>query len=567
MIMNGLKRLTAGLVVCLLSATAPALSPPPPQPDDHLLPALYEAFDGDNWINNDGWLDPEVHWCDWHGVTCGEEYWPGFFDFSQLDLSGNNLRGQFSEALFDFFQSALPEDFLDLSNNQISGPLSVLPIRTRVIDFSGNRLVGPLPSPPFVSIVPGGGPVPLPVEILDLSNNQFSGSIPPGWSAAGNGFLSLGYLNLSGNQFDGTIRPAVRAMGSETLPGGAGLWLADNAFSGEIDPAWFENLDLAVLNLCWTDLEISDPELDAWIAERHWGGDPALCLGRERLALDPTISGSWYDVNRPGEGLSLMLLEDGTPLTYWFSHISWNRQFWSFNTGQSEETTLRFDPLLRTRGIFGEGFSDVEFPLFRAGSLRLDRVDTDQLHAEFSLGYQVQDLAQPDDIVVFVPLPESGLRADHAQLTRLAGTTCDNQLDHQWISGAWYDPERGGEGFVVEVIEDGRGVVYWFTYPDQDLDPVGPYPSNQEFQAWLTGDGQFAGTTLTINPIYRPQDTGFLMPGSIEAVENFPVGELKMEFIDQDHALIQFISTTPDFPSISHAIERLARPMLADCGG
>ena len=67
------------------------------------------------------------------------------------------------------------------------------------------------------------------------------------------------------------------------------------------------------------------------------------------------------------------------------------------------------------------------------------------------------------------------------QLTRLAGTTCDNQLEHQWISGVWFNPESTGEGFVVEVIEDGRGVVYWFTYA---ADGSGE-------QVWLTGDARF----------------------------------------------------------------------------
>ena len=31
-------------------------------------------------------------------------------------------------------------------------------------------------------------------------------------------------------------------------------------------------------------------------------------------------------------------------------------------------------------------------------------------------------------------------------------------------SGAWYVPERSGEGWLVEDLADGHSIVYWFTY-------------------------------------------------------------------------------------------------------
>jgi hypothetical protein len=34
------------------------------------LVALYNATDGDNWANNDGWLE-DYSVCDWYGITCG----------------------------------------------------------------------------------------------------------------------------------------------------------------------------------------------------------------------------------------------------------------------------------------------------------------------------------------------------------------------------------------------------------------------------------------------------------------------------------------------------------------
>ena len=32
------------------------------------------------------------------------------------------------------------------------------------------------------------------------------------------------------------------------------------------------------------------------------------------------------------------------------------------------------------------------------------------------------------------------------------------------LSGTWFDPEHDGEGFVLEILEQGRAVVYWFSY-------------------------------------------------------------------------------------------------------
>ena len=84
-------------------------------------------------------------------------------------------------------------------------------------------------------------------------------------------------------------------------------------------------------------------------------------------------------------------------------------------------------------------------------------------------------------------------------LTRLAGTTCDNRQPNEWISGAWYNPDANGEGFVVEVIEDGRGVVYWFTHQ----------PDDSGRQAWMTGDGHFDGQTLIIDNLLQPVGTRF----------------------------------------------------------
>ena len=50
--------------------------------------------------------------------------------------------------------------------------------------------------------------------------------------------------------------------------------------------------------------------------------------------------------------------------------------------------------------------------------------------------------------------------------------------EHALLSGSWYDPTHNGEGYNVEVLIDGRVVVYWFSY-----DPAGK-------RRWFFGLGE-----------------------------------------------------------------------------
>ncbi len=74
-----MKRFALLMAVLLPASAALSLTPPPPQPHNQLFPMLYEAMGGEHWHRSDGWFDPDVHWCDWYGVTCGDEFWPGLF--------------------------------------------------------------------------------------------------------------------------------------------------------------------------------------------------------------------------------------------------------------------------------------------------------------------------------------------------------------------------------------------------------------------------------------------------------------------------------------------------------
>jgi hypothetical protein len=33
------------------------------------------------------------------------------------------------------------------------------------------------------------------------------------------------------------------------------------------------------------------------------------------------------------------------------------------------------------------------------------------------------------------------------------------------FSGSWYSPERSGEGFTLQILDNGSALALWFTYP------------------------------------------------------------------------------------------------------
>jgi len=51
-------------------------------------------------------------------------------------------------------------------------------------------------------------------------------------------------------------------------------------------------------------------------------------------------------------------------------------------------------------------------------------------------------------------------------------------------SSAWYDPDRNGEGFMLEILTDDRAVMYWFTY------------NNDGDQDWYIAEGEISGNRI-----------------------------------------------------------------------
>lgn len=470
------------------------LSAQVPDGNRNALISFYNATTGENWKDNTHWLGAPGTECEWYGVSCSGN--PK--RITLLELPSNGLSGELSEPLTEL------------------GELGTL-------DLSGNDLTSELPA--------WLGDMEL--RRLDLSHNQLEGTIDPAVAA-----MELDFpvqLDLSENRFGGPLPEALMAL--NPVPA-----------NGTIDDAIVDVFQMRRrpgFNLCGNALESADDELIEFVETHHFGAGFKHCQG-PGMPVDPTLSGSRFNPQRSGEGLVQHVLDNGNVLLFWFTHER-EEQAWFLRVAEDPVRSVRFEGLNRTEGHFGEGGTANLLTHFL---LRIDRDFEGVQHMAYS-GVVSTELALGQ-------LRSNIMSQNYEQidLTRLAGSTCDSQQPHQWISGAWYDPARSGEGFMVEVNEDGRVVVYWFTY----------VPDDSGEQAWMIGTGQFADGQVVIDEMIQPVGTRFGKDFDSAEIEYIDWGSLTLEFNSDSSGHITYESHLPEFGSGSYSIERLARPTLADCG-
>ena len=124
------------------------------------------------------------------------------------------------------------------------------------------------------------------------------------------------------------------------------------------------------------------------------------------------------------------------------------------------------------------------------------------------------------------------------------------------ISGNWFDPERDSEGYVIEVLEDGRILLIWLTYP--------PLATATDQQAWMIGLGYFEGDHIVIDQMETLQGTTFgsgFDPGELQAEE---WGRLEMVFNGCDSGESRY-SGPPEFGEGVLPMTRLTRLHGLNC--
>lgn len=101
-------------------------------------------------------------------------------------------------------------------------------------------------------------------------------------------------------------------------------------------------------------------------------------------------------------------------------------------------------------------------------------------------------------------------------------------------SGSWYRPSESGSGFNLEIFEEERALLYWYTYDDAG-EPV-----------WLYSEGAIDGDRIDFD-VYYADGMRFSDLDTADKV-NRPWGTLTMTFQDCDHATISYESTLEGLP-------------------
>jgi hypothetical protein len=165
-------------------------------------------------------------------------------------------------------------------------------------------------------------------------------------------------------------------------------------------------------------------------------------------------------------------------------------------------------------------------------------------------------------------------RREYRRLSELAGTTCENRSDFQQYSGAWYNPERSGEGLIVEVLPDDRAIIYWFTYrPESDTaERLGD-------QAWLVAiddieslpigtppAGPYGVAMIDADSVLQPTGGVWGESFSPETITSEDVMGLTLTFNNDGSAHLSWESHLGGgFGSGDYPLSRLTRPRLANC--
>lgn len=120
-------------------------------------------------------------------------------------------------------------------------------------------------------------------------------------------------------------------------------------------------------------------------------------------------------------------------------------------------------------------------------------------------------------------------------------------------SGMWWDPERNGEGWVLEVLPNDRAVLYWYTYDEQGA------------QRWMLGVGDIlrdeAGDSIDFT-LYATEGGRFGDDFDPNDVVEEVVGSAQMQFADCFNGEFSFNAYGQ---SLAIDIVRLSETMAAGC--
>ena len=262
--------------------------------------------------------------------------------------------------------------------------------------------------------------------------------------------------------------------------------------------------------------------------------------------IDAAISGIWFDPARSGEGYLLENLGGGrvTVTAFTFPVPGSNAdQAWFTGVGRVIDNNIVVDNFQgRRNGRFG--------PVFDPSALlnvNLGRFDA--ALSSCGAGEQRTQAQAPFD----------SSRRPLQRLSRVGGARCPSDSVPSVVSpfvsysGAWFEPDKSGRGLFLQVQDDGRAFLVWFTFrPDGE-------------PAWMIGEGRAVGNQLLFDALTRPVGTRFGSAFNPANVRREPWGVARISGAGCNTLRMDYDSVQPGFAAGGMDLTRLTTPLGAGC--
>ncbi len=272
-------------------------------------------------------------------------------------------------------------------------------------------------------------------------------------------------------------------------------------------------------------------------------------------------TGLYFDPDRNGEGFSYELLDNNNVWLQWFTYDAQGQQRWLSGLGQYMGNVITVDNLTQANGgIFGADFDANNIVFEEFGSIRIIFSGGDLREPAIGI-HEVDRTAQ----VLFTDTDGKKLRTNLQRLSYVKGAINDDIVnsDEQvnepdgLITGSWYDPMRSGEGYIIEILTDGRAVLVWYTY---DV--------NGQLMWLLDSDGVISQSgneiTLIFDNVVTTNGGMFGEDFDPEDVNIVPWGTVHMQLNCAGHGVINYESPDENFGIGQYDITRLTSPLLLD---
>ena len=271
----------------------------------------------------------------------------------------------------------------------------------------------------------------------------------------------------------------------------------------------------------------------------------------EPLVIQPGMTSAWFDRERNGEGFLLEVLSNGSAVVYWFTYDRDGNQDWYIAVGEVRGRRILFPELLRVSGgEFGPGFDP--------NAVNREVVGTAAFTwTECGAGFMDWTLAPG--------LSERGFgRQRLARVAPVGGVGCLNPgeppppligvppPDNAGLTGSWFDPTHNGEGYVLQILADGRPLVYWFSFDTEGN------------RRWFFGVGEVEDGVLTFE--FMSTSEGGRFGGGFDPEDvSFPDwGSLELD-LDCDGGQARWTARDAAFPDGNLALQRLTQPDGLSC--